>query len=192
MDKVFKQGEFQAYSNLDLNEARSYIKEYYLYGKKPVTVFISHKHEDLDDLKGVLGFLEKEYGVKVYIDSRDYTMPKTTSAQTATNIKSRISQCNKFILLATNGAIESKWCNWELGYGDAKKFKNNIALFPMRPTFSSSYKGNEYLLIYPYIKFSDGTERLTNGQAIHRGYYVVTYEDCYFKYISLKDWFDQL
>ncbi len=102
-------------------------------------------------------------------------MPKQTSGKTANNIKKRITACDKFILLATDGAIESKWCNWELGYGDAEKSdKNCICLFPMKEKGSSdtSYKGSEYLSIYPYIVFYEGVERYTNGKFIQRGYYV--------------------
>lgn len=71
------------------------------------TVFISHRHDDLNDLKGVLGFLEKSFNVKVYIDSRDPSLPKKPSAKTARNIKDRIQKCDKFTLLATNGTIGS-------------------------------------------------------------------------------------
>lgn len=42
--------------------------------------------------------------------------------------------------MATNGAVESKWCNWELGYGDAQKFDtDNIALFPIKPENTYDY-----------------------------------------------------
>ena len=80
-----------------------------------------------------MGFLEDEYKVKVYIDSKDSSMPITTSAETAINLKDRIRKCDRFILLATNGAIESKWCNWELGFGDANKYPDKIAIFPLKP-----------------------------------------------------------
>ena len=123
MKTIFEQGALQRYSQIRLEESMSPVLEHSQYGVRKTTVFISHKHDDLDDLKGLLGFLEQEYDVKVYIDSRDPSMPKITSAQTALNIRERIKRCDKFILLATNGAIESKWCNWELGYGDAQKFK---------------------------------------------------------------------
>lgn len=129
MARILKQGEFKNYAVTSLERAYSPIQESFTYEKKLVTVFISHKHDDLEDLKGVLGFLEKNYNVKVYIDSRDSSMPKMTSSKTAEKLKSRIEICNKFILLATNSAIDSKWCNWELGYGDANKFQENIALF---------------------------------------------------------------
>ena len=144
MKLLFEQGSFSRYSQIRLDDSRTSVVEYSQYGVHgKTTVFISHKHDDLDDLKGILGFLQQTYGVKVYIDSQDPSMPPTTSAETALNIKERIKQCDKFLFLATNGAIESKWCNWELGYGDAQKYKKHIALFPMKPQGSNNddYKG---------------------------------------------------
>lgn len=194
MKTIFEQGTFQRYADRSLNESMEPILSHSQYGVKPkVTVFISHKHDDLEDLKGLLGFLEDTYGVKVYIDSNDPTMPKVTSAETAHNIKERIKQCDKFILLATNGAVESKWCNWELGYGDAHKYKKSIALFPMKPKNSadSIYKGSEYMSIYPYIAYFDGTERYTNGNPIQKGYYVRRHEKDGNYITSLKDWLEK-
>ena len=144
------------------------------YVKCPTTVFLSHKHDGLDDLKDVVGFLEKEYSVKVYIDSRDPLLPKKTSGETAKSIKNRIKTCERYILLATNGAIDSKWCNWELGIGDGSKYPNSLALFPIKPTNSSDsiYKGNEYMGIYPYIAYYDGTEKYETVKFVENGYYV--------------------
>lgn len=194
MKTIFEQGSFQAYSKARLDEARAPVIEHSQFGAGKTTVFISHKHDDLEDLMGVFGFLEQKYGVKVYIDSKDPTMPKVTSAITASNIKRRIEQCNKFILLATNAAIESKWCNWELGYGDARKYKKHIALFPMKPkgTFDSAFKGSEYMSIYPYIAFYDGTEKYTSGILVSRGYYVVSRESDGINHITpLVNWFKE-
>lgn len=192
MRTIFEQGSFQRFYTMRLDEAMEPVLEHSQFQSFPTTVFISHKHDDLDDLRGVLGFLEKNYNVKVYIDSRDPSMPKITSAKTATNIKDRILRCDKFILLATNGAIESKWCNWELGYGDARKFKKHIALFPMKPkgSFDYAYKGSEYMSIYPYISYYDGTEKYTDGRPISPGYYVRE-EAEHTNYITpLTDWFN--
>ena len=190
MRTIFEQGAFSSYSQVSLNESRSSVLQHSQYGVRKTTVFISHKHDDLEDLKGVLGFLQRIYDVKVYIDSQDPTMPKLTSAETALNIRERIKQCDKFILLATNGAIESKWCNWELGYGDAQKYKDHIALFPLKPmgTYDSAYKGSEYMSIYPYVSYYDGTERDTNGNLMPRGYYVRTQEKYSNRIIPLGDW----
>lgn len=191
MRRIFEQGAFNAYSQVRLDESRASILEHSQYGWGNTTVFISHKHTDLEDLKGVLGFLQRTYGVKVYIDSQDPTMPKVTSAETALNIKERIKRCDKFILLATNGAIESKWCNWELGYGDAHKFKKHIALFPMKPKglHDGTYKGSEYMDIYPYICHYDGTEKYTSGNPIPRGYYIRWQENGSNYITPLGDWF---
>ena len=124
---VFESGYFRVYAITNLNSARSkVITESYQFAHISTTVFISHKHDDLENLKDIIGFLEKEYAVKAYIDSEDPQMPKITSAETAANIKARIKECRKFILLATENAINSKWCNWELGYGDSVKFPNNM------------------------------------------------------------------
>jgi len=190
MKKIFEQGAFSPYSKVRLDEARSSVLQHSQYGIRKTTVFISHKHDDLEDLKGVLGFLQGNYDVKVYIDSKDPMMPKITSKETALNIRERIKQCDKFILLATNGAIESKWCNWELGYGDAKKYKDHIALFPLKPkgTYDSAYKGSEYMSIYPYVSYYDGTEKYDNGDLIPQGYYVCVQEKDTNYITPLSEW----
>lgn len=189
MSKIFEQGAFSRYSMRSLNSATSPILEHSQFSAE-TTVFISHRHDDLEDLQGVLGFLEDEYQVKVYIDSRDPSMPITTSAETAVNLKERIQKCDRFILLATNGAIESKWCNWELGFGDANKYQDHIAIFPLKPkgAYDYQYKGSEYMRIYPYIRFFDGSEGLRKGMKIIRGCYVVTPQKRGDIYCSLRQW----
>lgn len=42
---------------------------------------------------------------------------------------------DRFILLATDNAIGAPWCNWELGYGDAQKYKDKIAILPIKNTW---------------------------------------------------------
>lgn len=128
-----------------------------------VTVFLSHKHDEMKVLEDVIGLL-KGLGVNVYVDWLDEGMPKTTSGVTATKIKQKIRSCKKFILLATEGAIASKWCNWELGYGDAHKYSDHIAIMPIIDTRGGTFSGNEYLQIYPIIK---SEYQYTSG-----GYYV--------------------
>lgn len=137
------------------------------------TIFLSHKHDDLKDLQGVMGELRK-LGVKIYLDSMDNKMPNQTSGETAHRIKEVIKYCNKFVLLATDKAIESFWCNWELGIGDTHKYIENIAILPMKEKGSLDYyyKGNEYLQIYPTIDYEDGTNTYSNGSRISAGYYV--------------------
>ena len=115
-----------------------------------VTVFLSHKHDEVAILENVISLL-KNCGVDVYVDWMDEGMPKTTSGQTAIKLKDKINSCKKFIFLGTEGAIASKWCNWELGLGDAKKYPANIAVMPIADK-DGIYTGSEYLQIYPVIK----------------------------------------
>jgi hypothetical protein len=114
-----------------------------------VTVFLSHKHDELKELKDAIALLE-DAGVSVYVDWMDESMPTSTSGATATKIKSKINECHKFVLLATEAAIASKWCNWELGFGDAKKYIAHIAILPVKND-DRNFSGAEYLQIYPAI-----------------------------------------
>jgi len=113
------------------------------------TIFLSHKHDEAEQLKDAIALLKK-FGVNVYIDHYDDEMPRHTSGETADKLKKKIKENKKFILLATEKAIASKWCNWELGYGDAQKYIDHIALLIVKED-ETSWSGNEYLQIYPVI-----------------------------------------
>ena len=117
------------------------------------TIFLSHKHDEKEQLEAVIGFL-KAYGVNVYVDWMDEGMPETTSGITAQKLKEKIKSNDKFILLGTHGAINSKWCNWELGLGDAAKYINDIAIIPVLDQ-NYRFHGSEYLQIYPVIEMDD-------------------------------------
>ena len=119
-----------------------------------IVVFLSHKHSDKQHVKDAIVLLN-DLGVNVYVDWMDSTMPKSTNCLTAEKIKKKIKNCKKFILLATEDAIASKWCNWELGFGDAEKFlKDNIAILPIKQN-DKEFTGSEYLAIYPSIVEKD-------------------------------------
>lgn len=191
---------YEDVSKIDLEKATGPIQETakYLYtesaeeqryyGIRP-TVFISHKHDDLPRLKKFLGLLQYTYGVSVYIDSKDPSMPSITSAVTAKNIKHKIRDCNRFILLATDRAVESKWCNWELGFGDARKYIKSISIFPLIDNYESAsdYKGSEYMGIYPHIAYSPsfGYNKYLNCKD---DYCVVIETDRGQQQVALYDW----
>lgn len=153
---------------MSLNESlRSFRSESsYLKAK----IFLSHKHDEKEYLEGAISLL-KTYGVDVYVDWLDEGMPKTTSGLTAVKIKEKIKENHKFILLATEGAINSKWCNWELGLGDAAKYIESIALLPIKRDYID-FSGSEYLEIYPYI-FNIDSSQYFKGSFRTQGTYVV-------------------
>ena len=172
---------FSADNIVNLNE--SYDRD-----KSKPMIFLSHKHDEYSILQDVIEFLKKE-GVDVYVDWMDPSMPAYTSAETAHKLKQRIKVADKFILLATPNAINSKWCNWELGLGDADKYIDNIALFPVNRN-SQSFYGPEYLRIYPRIEYQDGTTKYLNGLYIPKGSYVFYPADNngHSTLFSLKEW----
>jgi len=182
-------GYFNSYRVSDsniLNESYSrtrYFSSKGIHSASGTTVFISHKHSDLQDLDGLLNYLKKEHNVVPYIDSMDKRMPQETCADTAVRIKEVINSCERFLLLATNKALESKWCNWEVGIADKMKLpENNMAILPMKDTRDSLYEGKEYLEIYPFV----------DEYVDHFGRKVLTviYKDSSGnrKRVSLKDW----
>jgi len=156
-----------------------------------VTIFLSHKHDEKEDLDGAISLL-KRFGVDVYVDWQDTGMPMRSSGVTAKRIKEKIKENKKFIFLATEGAISSKWCNWELGLGDAEKYLNNIAFLPVRKD-NQTFSGSEYMQIYPSIEYENGTSKTVGGTFISEGYYVFQPpdEEGNRKFVSLTWWLSQ-
>lgn len=134
-------------------------------------IFLSHKHDEHSVLQDVVAFFKKE-GADIYVDWMDPTMPAYTNAKTAHKLKQRIKVADKFILVATSSAINSKWCNWELGLGDAEKYIEHIALLPINRPYEN-FNGAEYLKIYPRIEYQNRTTKYVRGGYVPRGYYVL-------------------
>lgn len=142
------------YTAKDNAITKSILVENYLRSDKAKTsVFLSHCHQDKLEVEQAVVLLAK-YDTAAYIDWLDDDMPKHTNFETAKKLKQKIQSCRKFILLATDNAIQSKWCNWELGYGDSTK-NNNVVLLPIAAS-NLSWSGNEYLQIYPWIEERNG------------------------------------
>lgn len=130
-----------------VNEIRTYTKM-----DSTTSIFLSHSHKDKNIVEQAKIFFET-LGIKIYVDWADETMPESPNATTAQNIKTQIISGNdKFVLLATNNAVASKWCNWEVGIADSHKLvKRKLALFPIAEN-NNTWNGNEYLKIYPRIE----------------------------------------
>lgn len=149
-----------------VNERRIFSKS-----TSETSIFLSHSHHDKDKIEQAKIFFE-HLKISVYVDWMDETMPEHTNGITANKIKLKISENDKFILIATNRAVNSKWCNWEVGIGDTYKLTNdNIAILGLADN-SGIWNGNEYLQIYPSIEYLKGNLN-NNGDIIPEGYYVL-------------------
>jgi hypothetical protein len=120
------------------------------------TIFLSHSHTDNEVVEQAVTFF-RTLGVSIYVDWMDDTMASSPSGATAEKIKSKIKENDKFIFLATNAAVNSKWCNWEVGVGDTFKLPSKkISLFPLADN-NVGWNGNEYFQIYPRIEEVGGS-----------------------------------
>lgn len=125
-----------------------------------VRLFLSHSHSDLqaagqaagaDILKSIIDMLS-DLNVRVYIDSLDPTMPSATNAITAANLRQRIRQCQKFVVVATENALSSRWVPWELGYADGLNDMNRIAVLPLVNSQTTTWPQSEYFGLYSRIE----------------------------------------
>lgn len=161
----------QSFENI-LNEARNYNSR-----TAEVSIFLSHSHYDMRIVKIARAFFES-FGVRIYVDWTDESMPKTTCGETAAKIKDKIQQNQFFIFLATDIALFSKWCNWEVGYADNWKYSpDKMAIIPISDN-RDQWKGSEYLQLYPEI--------IQIGNGLEVSSYYVRYPNGKFK--TLLSW----
>lgn len=117
------------------------------------SVFLSHSHKDDALVRGAVMFLAGQ-GVTVYVDWLDNDMPEKTSPETALRIQNAIIVNTKFVLLATERSVLSRWVPWELGFADGKGKQRHMAIFPIKPDFGVI--GSEYLGLYARIELGEG------------------------------------
>jgi hypothetical protein len=126
-------------------------------------IFLSHSYLDRELILGITEQLER-LGYVVYVDWRQDTQLNRdrVTKKTAETVRGRIVQSKSLFFATTEGAKDSRWMPWELGYMDGKKGKS--AILPVSQNSSgNAYKGQEYLGIYPYITTGSdkkGMERL--------------------------------
>ena len=153
-------------SNKPLNEQRMFSAEHL-----DASVFLSHKHEEKTLLLRVKTLFEN-LGMSVYVDWLDSNMQHPTDKNTAEGLKKQIENNDKFVFIASDGAMNSPWCSWEIGIGDALKLKDDkIAILPIAEN-DGSWTKHEYLQIYPHIEYEDGHNKYSDGSIISPGYYV--------------------
>lgn len=140
-------------------------------------LFISHSFGDKELVKGLYLLFEKA-GYYVYIDwiADKNLNRKSVTTDTANLIKERIRASMGTAYVSTENSTSSKWCPWELGVSDGLKGKVCIL-----PVMDSSFKGQEYLGLYPYLEYAR-----SNGRDKYE-FWVYDQEDNR-KYIILRDW----
>lgn len=119
----------------------------------PFDIFLSHSFLDKADVQGLYQELT-DFGFTVYVDwIIDPHLDRTNVTKaTATLIQSRLKASKTLLLAISTNAAMSKWMPWELGYVDGHT--NKCAIIPVAKEGAApkSFKGTEYLLLYPFIK----------------------------------------
>lgn len=113
-------------------------------------IFLSHSYSDKDDIERIAqNFVS--YGLSVYIDWKEDAQLQRNDINptTAQTLKDRMEQCNNLVFVTTENYPKSKWMPWELGYFDGLKGK--VAILPVVHNPTNTYKGQEYLGLYPFI-----------------------------------------
>ena len=145
--RYITESEIRNYSRKYVNPVTESIGRKYRATK---TIFLSHSHKDADLIKPAIAYFLSQ-GIEVYVDWLDPTMTSTTSAQTASKIKIKIKENQKFVVLLSSNSKESKWVPWELGYADGVKGVGNIAILPILRNSYDSFRGIEYMDLYAKI-----------------------------------------
>lgn len=113
-------------------------------------IFLSHAYKDAEQILGLAKTL-RDMGFSVYVDwiidtqlSRDSVTPAT-----AARLRRRMKQCRALFYVTSENAPLSRWMPWETGYFDA--LRGRVAILPVTKEGKSTYQGQEYLGLYPYV-----------------------------------------
>lgn len=143
-------------------------------------IFLSHSFLDKEEVEGL--YLElTDFGFKVYVDwiIDPHLDRANVTKESASFIRNRMRTCNSLLLAISTNADTSKWMPWELGYMDAKTSKCAIIPVSKEAILPKSYKGVEYLSLYPFIK------KLPTDKQINKLWIIEESQ----KYVVFDDWF---
>lgn len=114
-------------------------------------VFLSHSSDEPEDLLlGIKGYLE-DAGLTVYVDR--YTdpqlSPQNVTPATAETLRGRLRASSALLYVHSRYSTRSRWMPWELGFMDGAA--KRIAIVPVVQSERSTFQGEEYLGLYPYV-----------------------------------------
>jgi hypothetical protein len=145
-------------------------------------IFLSHAVLDAEIVLGIKVVLERN-GHSVYVDwleDGDLDRAKVTVA-TAERLRGRMRQSKSLIYAHSNNSPNSKWMPWELGYFDG--FRSAISILPIAKTENESFRGQEFLGLYPYIDVSGASMFVNRGQTP-----ASTIGEAAENFVTLKEW----
>jgi len=129
-------------------------------------IFLSQTIRDAEIVLGVYEMLT-ELGYTVFcdwIEAPDTDRSRVTPA-TAAWVKRKMSVSETMLFLDTQGAEQSRWMCWELGWFDGKN--GHVAVLPVVPDNVTYYAGREFLALYPVVEIDvDGDIKIARPPAM--------------------------
>jgi hypothetical protein len=131
-------------------------------------VFLSHSSaEPPDILLGVKAILE-DRSLRVYVDkySDPQLSPDKVTRETAEILRRRMRQSNTLLYVYSRHSKMSRWMPWELGFFDG--IKGSVGILPVTQNQEETFKGEEYLNLYPHVDIATRTGGTENVFWINR------------------------
>lgn len=144
-------------------------------------IFLSHSFLDHDEVLSLIQ-LFNTCGYSVYVDwiYDNHLNRNNVTKETAALLRERMSESRCLSYLATSNSTSSKWCPWELGYFDGISKNSRCCILPVLAYNQASYKGQEYLGLYPYLQYEKYADSDTYDFWVH--------DQESSKYVVLRSW----
>ncbi len=128
---------------------------------KAYDIFLSHSYLDKELVYELVNLFNKAK-YSVYVDWMvDKQLDRSkVNVETSATLRKRMDNCKSLAYVSTSNISLSKWCPWELGYVDGKK-NGRCAILPVLKKQNDSFKGQEYLGLYPYIDYETIKDKTT-------------------------------
>jgi len=135
-------------------------------------IFLSHAYTDKVVVVGLYSILTGT-GFSVYVDwihDRHRLDRNNVTAANAAILRERMHQCDALFYATTRSHTTSKWMPWECGYFDGYDSKTDhgliqaghVAILPVVDSPHSTFKGQEYLGLYPIAQKGNSPHRNMN------------------------------
>lgn len=117
-------------------------------------IFLSQTIRDAEIVLGVYDLLTS-VGYAVFcdwIEAPEANRSQVTPANAAF-IRATMSVSDTLLFLDTEGAVQSLWMCWELGWFDGGR--GPVAVLPVLGEGERYYRGREFLGLYPYVELDE-------------------------------------
>lgn len=145
-------------------------------------IFLSHRFLDAPYVLLLRDYLES-LGYSVFVDwiEEPELDRERVTKKTAARLRSIMGRSKSLLFAVSENSLASKWMPWELGYFDGSGGRVAIVPITERRTESETYRGQEYLGLYPYVtmeKDTSGRNKLWVNKSAS-------------KYVTLEGWVEE-